>query len=122
GDRKKFVHDDYSLLWDTLKAIKSQMPTDNSLNIVVANTMRRILESYVNFIGYGHDSWAALSTVDQASPTFYIKSAFVSLINDESHKASALDGMYYQRIVSQTPDVLFSVFADIFSVIGNEHY
>lgn len=43
-------------------------------------------------------------------------------INDESHKVTALDGVYYQKISAEQPQLLFDVFKEIFSNIGGEHY
>ena len=48
--------------------------------------------------------------------------AFVASINDESHKVTALDGVYYQKISSEQPQLLFDIFENIFSNIGREHY
>lgn len=122
GNYNKSVFDDYSLMWQTIKAIKSNLPQDSSLNIMISNSMRRIIESYVNFIGYGKDSWAALLNQNQADASYYIKCAFISTINDESHKTTALDSAYYQKIINEQPQVLFTVFASIFMSIGKEHY
>jgi len=122
GSYNKSVHDDYSLLWKTIKDIKTALPLNASLNIVIANSMRRIIESYVNFIGYGNDSWAALTDLNQGESTYFIKSAFISIINDESHKTTALDGIYYQKIINEQPDILYNVFKDIFKTIGKDHY
>jgi wobble nucleotide-excising tRNase len=122
GDYNKSVFDDYSLMWKTIKDIKSNIPQDSSLNIVISNSMRRIIESYVNFVGYGRDSWAALLGEDTNDPTYYIKCAFISTINDDSHRVSALDSAYYQRIINEQPQVIFDAFASIFLTIGREHY
>jgi len=122
GQRHKIIQDDYSLLWNTIKDLKENLPENTSLNIVIANSMRRIIESYVNFIGYGKDSWSSLYNVDENEPTYYIKCAFISIINDESHKTSALDGVYYQKIINEQPQILFDVFKEIFRTIGKEHY
>jgi wobble nucleotide-excising tRNase len=89
---------------------------------MISNTMRRILESYINFIGLGNDSWSALLSEDKTLPSYYIKCAFISTINDESHKVSALDSVYYQKILHEQPEVLFDVFASIFKCIGKQHY
>jgi len=51
-----------------------------------------------------------------------LKYAFVASINDESHKVTALDGVYYQKVSSEQPQLLFDVFENIFSNIGREHY
>lgn len=122
GDYNKTVFDDYSLMWKTIKDIKSNIPESSSLNVMISNSMRRIIESYVNFIGYGRDSWAALLNEDQHDSSYYIKCAFISTINDESHKITALDSAYYQKIINEQPQVLFDVFAAIFESIGKEHY
>lgn len=122
GSYNKTIHDDYTLLWNTIKDLKNNLPQTTSLNIVIANSMRRIIESYVNFIGYGKDSWSSLFNLNESEPTYYIKCAFISIINDESHKTTALDGVYYQKIINEQPLILFEVFKEIFRTIGKEHY
>lgn len=122
GEYNKSIFDDYSLMWKTMKEIKANIPANSSLNIMISNSMRRIIESYVNFIGYGKDSWAALLSEDRDSTNYYIKCAFISTINDESHKITVLDSVYYQKIINEQPQILFDVFALIFKKIGKEHY
>lgn len=122
GEYNKTIYDDYSLLWNTIKDLKANKPATTSLNIVIANSMRRVIESYVNFIGYGKDSWASLFNDNQNEPSYYIKCAFISTINDESHKITALDSVYYQKIINEQPQILFDVFIEIFKSIGKEHY
>ena len=115
--------DDYSLMWNTLKEIKSQIQEDNkSQNILIANLFRRILESYANFIGMGHDSWATVLTDDKTSIEYYLKCAFISMINDESHKITPFDSFYFQKIHNETPGKLFDVFESIFNTINKDHY
>lgn len=122
GEYNKTIYDDYSLLWNTIKELKANIPNNTSLNIVIANSMRRVIESYVNFIGYGKDSWASLFNANQNEPSYYIKCAFLSTINDESHKITAMDSVYYQKIINEQPQMLFDVFVEIFKIIGKEHY
>lgn len=122
GDYNRSVSDDYSLMWKTIKDIKSNAPNNSSLNIMISNSMRRIIESYVNFVGYGKDSWASLLNENPSDPTYYIKCAFISTINDESHKVSAMDSNYYQKLINEQPKPLFDTFASIFQVIGKDHY
>ena len=119
---KKKVFDDYSLLWQTIKDLKENIPQNNSSNILISNAMRRIIDSYVNFIGYGRDTWGAVVAENQNEPSYYIKCAFISTINDDSHKITALDTTYYQKITNVQPQILFDVFEDIFEKIGKEHY
>lgn len=114
--------DDYSLMWKSLKDIKNNLSNDKSMNIFIANTMRRIIESYVNFIGIGKNPWASLSDEDIDNINYDIKSSFISMINDESHKIGALDNIYYQRIINEEPTILFDTFKEIFDDIGIEHY
>lgn len=122
GQYERIIKDDYSLLWSSLKEIKGNIPNNNANNIFISNTMRRIIESYINFIGIGTETWSVLLNEDKSLPTYYIKCAFISTINDESHKVSALDGIYYQKIINVNPQVLFDVFLSIFKTIGKEHY
>jgi wobble nucleotide-excising tRNase len=122
GQHEWKIKDDYSLLWSTLKEIKSNNQLTSASNILISNTMRRILESYVNFIGLGNDSWSAILNEEKEEPHYYIKCAFISTINDESHKVSALDSIYYQKIINEQPQILFDVFFSIFKTIGKEHY
>ncbi|AIM36994.1 hypothetical protein KO02_10035 [Sphingobacterium sp. ML3W] len=122
GQYDRIIKDDYSLLWSSLKEIKDNLQNVNANNIFISNTMRRIIESYVNFIGLGTDVWSVLLNEDKNLPTYYIKCAFISTINDESHKVSTLDGIYYQKIINEQPQVLFDVFLSIFKTIGKNHY
>lgn len=122
GGYDKTVNDDYTLLWNSIKELKNNLPQNSTQNVFIANAMRRIIESYISFIGYGNDSWAALLNENIADPTYYIKSSFISTINDESHKVSTFDSMYYQKIINEQPQVLFDVFKSIFKSIGKEHY
>ena len=122
GQYNKSISDDYSLLWQTIKNLKVNMPQNSSLNIVIANSMRRIIESFVSFIGMGNDSWSAVLNENKGQPEYYIKCAFISTINDESHKIRALDGVYFQKISNEQPQILFNVFKEIFKSIGKEHY
>lgn len=115
--------DDYSLMWNSLKEIKSQIQDDNkSQNVLIANLFRRILESYANFIGLGHDAWAMVLTDDKTSVEYYLKCAFISMVNDESHKVTPFDSFYFQKIHNETPSKLFAVFKSIFDTINKDHY
>lgn len=122
GQYNKTISDDYTLLWQTIKDLKVNLPQNSSLNIVIANSMRRIIESYVSFLGIGNDSWSAVLNENKDQPEYYIKCSFISTINDESHKITALDGIYFQKISNEQPQILFNVFKEIFKSIGKEHY
>ena len=117
--------DDYSLMWETIRNVKNNLDDNNKeQNILLANLFRRILESYANFIGLGNDAWATVLSDDNKDSTeHYLKCAFVSMINDESHKVSPFDSMYFQKIHNENPSKLFSVFESIFNGINaKEHY
>ena len=114
--------DDYTLLWKTLKNIKEIFQQDKSLNILISNSMRRIIESYINFISLGNDVWASIINEKPEEPNYYIKCAFLSMINDESHKIPFDNNIYFQKIIYEEPKILFDVFEMIFNVIGKEHY
>ena len=117
-------YDDYALMWQTIKEAKEKLSDNNKeQNILLANLFRRILESYANFIGLGTDAWATV-LVDDNKDTMehYLKTAFISMINDESHKVSPFDNFYFQKIHNANPLKLFEVFESIFNTIGKEHY
>lgn len=121
--RKQYEEkDDYSLMWDTIKSVKKL--NDKKQNILLANLFRRILESYSNFIGLGHDAWATVLNDNHDSAEYELKCAFISMINDGSHKVAPFDSLYFQRIHNEAPSTLFSVFESIFDGIsgGKEHY
>lgn len=119
GD-ETFVHNDYMLLWKSIKELKDS--NDKVFNITIGNSMRRIIESYVNFIGLGKSHWDSIKNLDVADPIYPICSALISEINDVSHKSLPFDDLYYQRIVNEEPEKLFSAFEMIFKNIGEEHY
>lgn len=123
-ERVRIAVDDYAFMWQTLKEIKSNVHQNNSNNIVIANLMRRIIDSFVGFLGLGNDCWSAIndSELNNDPNTYFIKAAFLSDVNSESHKVSVLDSIYYQRITQVQPQVLFNVFESIFETIGKEHY
>jgi wobble nucleotide-excising tRNase len=114
--------DDYSNLWEVIKNTKNNQLQDQSSNILIANTMRRIIESFLNFYGYKSDAWTILEKENQNDPNYFIKCSFISMLHDESHKMIILDSIYYQRISSVHPKILFDIFEDIFKKIGKEHY
>ena len=121
GNRNKTIIDDYSLLWNTLYELSKNIPVDKSQNIMIANLMRRTIDSYVNFLGIGKDCWSAIME-DIDDPMYYIKSAFVGAINDESHGVAPFDSLHYHKITTEQPQILFDVFKSVFDNIGKEHY
>ena len=123
GEKDKQILDDYALLWQSIKDIKNNLPQNNSQNILISNSMRRIIDSYVSFVGGGDkDVWFALKNENHNEPHYFIKHAFASMINKESHEVIPTNTIYYQNIIKEQPQVLFDVFEEIFSKIGKEHY
>ena len=120
------IKDDYSLMWGTLKEIKSKENIDQGINLMLANLMRRIIDTYLEFIGMKSNgstiTWAALDNMDTNSPEYIVEAAFISCINDESHSISPLDDEYYTKIIREEPTILFKTFKNIFKDIGKEHY
>lgn len=116
-----FMKSDYLLLWDSLNELKQE---DNiQHNITTYNTMRRIIESYSNFLGFhGNSGWGALEEIDESDSNYHICSALISEINDSSHGTYPLENFYFQRISNENPSQLFNAFELIFQYIGKEHY
>ncbi len=118
--KETFIANDYTLLWKTIKDIKRN--PDNTYNITLCNNMRRILESYVNFLGIGRTDWDSLQNIDVNDPNYYICSALISELNDSSHKVSIFDDVYYHRILNIEPAEIFNAFEIVFTSIGEKHY
>ena len=120
------MKNDYSMMWENLKKTKDTIGADKSQNVMLANTMRRVIDSYLDFVGIKKTgtaiTWAAIDTFEEGSPEYIVESAFISLINDESHGTAAMDDMYYDSIVKQEPAVIFKAFKSLFKEIGRTHY
>lgn len=125
GD-KTTLKNDYSMMWDNLKKAKEATGADKIQNVMLANTMRRVIDTYLDFVGMKKTgttiTWSSLDAFDEGTPEYIVLSAFISLINDESHGVSALDDMYYDSIVKQDPNVIFNAFKALFKEIGRTHY
>lgn len=120
------IKNDYSMMWESLKKAKATIGTDKSHNIMLANTMRRVIDTYLDFVGVKKSgstiTWSAIDVFTEGSPEYIVESAFISFINDESHGVAALDDMYYDSIVKQEPAVIFTAFKALFKEIGASHY
>lgn len=120
------IKNDYSMMWENLKSLKASIGTDKSQNVMLANTMRRVIDTYIDFVGMKRSgssiTWSAISAFTEGSPEYIVESAFISFINDESHGVAALDDMYYDSIVKQEPAVIFTAFKSLFKEIGASHY
>lgn len=123
--------DDYTLMWNNLKAIKSQGNQDKSMNVIIGNLCRRILESYGKFIGYINDDDNSLSTllpnlkaegVTISPHEEILFNAFIAMINTDSHYFSSSEDTYYQAVSDISTSQIFDVFEQIFKKIGPKHY
>lgn len=121
---KAYPTDDYSLLWGTIKENQNSTGVNESLNIMLCNVMRRIIDSYMNFTGVrnGNPTWASINSLDAANPIYLVASSFISQINDDSHGVSPLDSSYYGNIVRHDTSILYNAFKLVFDEIGPEHY
>lgn len=120
------LKNDYSMMWENLKKAKASIGEDKSQNVMLANTMRRVIDSYLDFVGIKKTgttiTWSAIDSFEEGSPEYIVESAFISIINDESHGLAAMDDMYYDSIVKQKPEVIFNAFKALFKEIVQSHY
>ncbi|MEM0541235.1 AAA family ATPase [Flavobacterium sp. j3] len=116
---KNNINSDYNLLWKGLYTLKSS--SNNDMNIVISNLMRRIIQSYLNFTRLDNIEWNIINDLPPEEPKRIIFSALISQINDDSHHTSPFEEMHYQKISNTTPELLFEVFEMIFDEIGKEH-
>lgn len=113
------IKDDYTLLWDEIKKYKDD---SNASSIFISNTMRRIIESYLNFVRANDDVWSVLSEFDTKSDDYIAVYSLLTEINDSSHCVIPSTNEYYQRLSAINPSVLYSAFENVFSKIGDSHY
>ncbi|MBR2451277.1 MAG: AAA family ATPase [Paludibacteraceae bacterium] len=121
------IKNDYTMMWDNLKKCKASASLDKSQNVMIANTMRRVIDTYMEFTGCKRGeattaTWTALNSYTDGSPEQIVASAFISFVNDESHAVTVFDDMYYTSLINQEPLVIFTVFKSLFENIGKEHY
>ena len=121
------IKNDYTMMWDNLKKCKASASSDKSQNVMIANTMRRVIDTYMEFTGCKRGetttaTWTALNSYTEGSPEQIVASAFISFVNDESHAVTVFDDMYYTNLINQDPLVIFTVFKSLFENIGKEHY
>lgn len=113
------IKDDYTLLWDEIKKYKDD---NNVSSIFISNTMRRIIESYLNFVCANDDVWSVLSNFDTKSDDYIAVYSLLAEINDSSHCVIPNTNQYYQRLSAINPNVLYTAFEKVFNKIGESHY
>ena len=116
---KNPIKDDYTLLWDEIKKYKDD---NNASSIFISNTMRRIIESYLNFVRANDDVWSVLSDFDTQSDDYIAVYSLLAEINDSSHCIIPNANQYYQRLSAINPSVLYTAFENVFNIIGESHY
>ncbi|AZB35869.1 hypothetical protein EG351_21305 [Chryseobacterium bernardetii] len=120
NDYKSIAFNDYHLLWQEIKK-------DNSQNISIAlmNNMRRIVESYGNFMGLINDVnlWDLKNDIPEDSTENLIITALISQMQDGSHRVSTNDEIYFTRISEEPKEVALKSFQMLFENIGGKtHY
>lgn len=118
-NEKNPIKDDYTLLWDEIKKYKDDI---NASSIFISNTMRRIIESYLNFVRANNDVWSVLSDFDTKSDDYIAVYSLLTEINDSSHCIISNINQYYQRLSEINPSVLYTAFETVFNKIGVSHY
>lgn len=116
---KNPIKDDYTLLWDEIKKYKDD---NNTSSIFISNTMRRIIESYLNFVRTNNDVWSVLLDFDTKSDDYIAVYSLLTEINDSSHCILPNTNQYYQRLSAINPSILYTAFENIFNKIGESHY
>ncbi|MFY1047222.1 AAA family ATPase [Chryseobacterium sp. GP-SGM7] len=117
---KNVAFNDYQLLWQEIKK-------DDSLKISISlmNNMRRIVESYANFMGLinGVDLWSLREDIPEESSENLIITALISEMQDGSHSVSTNDEIYFTRISDESKEVALKTFELLFEKIGGKsHY
>lgn len=116
-DPNKIKFNDYDVLWyEIYNNIQNN-------NISLLNNMRRVLESYLNFVGKkGVSVWESLGSIDESDPKFYLYTSLLSQVNDGSHKLSINDEMFYSKVSEENREIIISVFENLFCDIGKDHF
>ena len=84
--------------------------------------MRRIIESYLNFVRTNNDVWSVLLDFDTKSDDYIAVYSLLTEINDSSHCILPNTNQYYQRLSAINPSILYTAFENIFNKIGESHY
>ena len=111
---------DYQLLWQEIKKDDSE-----KISISLMNNMRRIIESYGNFMGIidDVDLWSLREGIPEESSENLIITALISEMQDGSHRVSTNDEIYFTRISDESKEVALKTFKLLFENIGGKtHY
>ncbi len=108
----------YKRLGDYIQLVDKRNKDLAVTNLLGVSIQKKFIISIANTSSYNR----AVLNENAEEPSYYIKCSFISTINDESHKVTALDSIYYQKIINEQPQLLFDIFKEIFVSIGKEHY
>lgn len=117
---KNVAFNDYHLLWQEVKKESSE-----KISIALFNNMRRIIESYGNFMGLINDVklWDLKNDIPEDSSENLIITALISQVQDGSHRISINDEIYFSRISEESKEVALKSFEILFENIGGKtHY
>jgi wobble nucleotide-excising tRNase len=117
---KDVAFNDYQLLWDEIKNEKSE-----NITISLHNNMRRIIETYANFMGLinGVDLWSIREDIPEDSPEYLIITSLISQLQAGSHRFSVNDEIYYTRILNESKELALRSFELLFeSINGKTHF
>lgn len=120
AEYKNVAFNDYQLLWQEIKKDGSE-----KISISLMNNMRRIIESYGNFMGLidGVDLWSLRESIPEESSENLIITALISEMQDGSHRVSTNDEIYFTRISGESKEVALKTFKLLFENIGGKtHY
>lgn len=119
-DYKNVAFNDYHLLWQEVKKEGSE-----KISMALLNNMRRIIESYGNFMGLINDVklWDLKNDIPEDSSENLIITALISQVQDGSHRISTNDEIYFTRISEESKEVALKSFEMLFENIGGKtHY
>ncbi len=127
--------DDYTLMWENLKEINDKRKNYNkSMNVIIGNLCRRIIESYGRFMGFVDITDNGLSSLLRniknegvvLSPHEEVLfNSFIAMINTESHSSSTTEDAYYQTVSDLNTSQIFDIFKKLFKKlegINFSHY
>jgi len=117
---KSIAFNDYHLLWQEIKK-----ETYEKVSIALMNNMRRIVESYANFMGLIDDVnlWELKNDIPEDSSENLIITALISQMQDGSHRVSINDEIYFTRLSEVPKDTALKSFEMLFENIGGKtHY
>ncbi len=117
---KNIAFNDYHLLWQEVKKESSE-----KISMALLNNMRRIIESYGNFMGLINDVnlWDLKNNIPDDSSENLIITALISQVQDGSHRISTNDEIYFSRISEESKEVALKSFEMLFENIGGKtHY